>query len=179
MTDEQILKRLKAGQPEALEALMEKYRRYVRSVIFGVVGGRGGAEDVEELTQDVFYAVWSHGAEIRGNLRGYLGAAARNRAKSFLRSCRELSMDLDTVEIADTGKSLEDAARQEELSRYIQRAIDKMRPKDREIFLRYYFHLQTGEEIAAEMGIPKGTVFSRLSRGRKILKKILSKEGLP
>ena len=90
-----------------------------------------------------------------------------------------MPMDLDTVEIADPGGSLEDAARQTELSGYIQRAIDSMRPKDREIFLRYYFHLQTGEEIAVDMGIPKGTVFSRLARGRKILGKILSKGELP
>lgn len=179
MTDEQILKRLKDGQPDALEDLMKKYRRYVHSVVFSVISGAGGPEDVEELVQDTFYAVWSHAADIRGNLRGYLGSAARNRAKSFLRSRRELPMDLDTVEIADPGGSLEDAARQAELSGYIQRAIDKMRPKDREIFLRYYFHLQKGEEIATDMGIPKSTVFSRLVRGRKILGKILSKGELP
>ena len=53
-----------------------------------------------------------------------------------------------------------------------------MRPKDREIFLRYYYYLQTTDQIAETMGIPPSTVRSRLSRGRKTLKETLSKEVL-
>ena len=51
-----------------------------------------------------------------------------------------------------------------------------MRPKDREIFLRYYYCLQTAEEIAAALHMPSSTVRSRLVRGRKALAKVLGKE---
>ena len=156
MTDEQLLRKLQAQQPEALEALMKK--------------------DVEELMQDTFYAVWTHADSISGKLRTYLSATARNRAKSFLRSHRELPMDLDTIELPDPGGSLENAAQEAELSRCIQNAIWRMRPRDREIFLRYYYHFQTAETISRQMGIPPGTIYSRLARGRKVLQKTLSKE---
>ena len=87
-------------------------------------------------------------------------------------------MALDTVEIPDSGNTLDDLAEQEELARQIRSALNRMRPKDREIFLRYYYYLQTTGEIAMHMDIPVNTVCSRLMRGRKILKKSLSKEGV-
>lgn len=176
MTDEQLLRKLQAQQPEALEALMKKYHRYVQTIIGGILGSSGGAEDVEELMQDTFYAVWTHADSISGKLRTYLSATARNRAKSFLRNHRELPMDLDTIELPDPGGSLENAAQEAELSRCIQNAIWRMRPRDREIFLRYYYHFQTAETISRQMGIPPGTIYSRLARGRKVLQKTLSKE---
>ena len=66
----------------------------------------------------------------------------------------------------------------EDTARRVRKAIHKMRPKDREIFLRYYYYLQTTDQIAQAMSMPGSTVRSRLSRGRKILKEILSKEVL-
>jgi RNA polymerase sigma-70 factor (ECF subfamily) len=176
MTDERILRRLKNRDQEALETLMQKYHRYVYTIIANVLGRSGTAADAEELTQDTFYALWDHAAGIgSGKLKAYLATTARNRAKSHLRSQRELPMDLDTVEIPDSN-SLEDQVMQEELRRRVQQAIGRMRPKDREIFLRYYYYLETTDEIAQKMHLSGSAVRSRLTRGRKTLKTILSKE---
>ena len=47
-----------------------------------VLAGRGAREDVEELTADVFLALWAHAGELdpEQGLRPWLGAVARNRA---------------------------------------------------------------------------------------------------
>lgn len=177
MTDEQLLRGLQEKQPEAMDALMRKYYRYLYTVVAGMLRGCGGKEDVEELLQDAFYAVWTHADAIRGGkLRAYLRTTARNKAKSWLRGRRELPMALDSIDIPDPNGSLEEAAEQEELARVLQRAIGRMRPRDREIFLRYYYYLQTAAEIAEQMDMSQNTVLSRLMRGRKQLKKTLSKE---
>lgn len=177
MTDEQLLRGMQAQQPEAMEALMKKYHRYIQTVIANILSGYGKPEDTEELVQDAFYSVWTHAEAISGGkLRAYLRTTARNKAKSWLRGRRELPMALDTIEIPDPDGSLEDAAEQEELAGVLQRAIGRMRPKDREIFLRYYYYLQTAAEIAEQMDMSLNTVLSRLMRGRKQLKKTLSKE---
>ena len=178
MTDNQLLQQLQFQHPDSMELLMQKYHRYVYTVIANVLGVHGTHEDIEELAQDTFYAVWSHADAIHGSLKAYLCTTARNRAKSWLRGRRELPMALDYVELPDACESLEDAAQQQELARYVRSAIDQMRPRDREIFLRYYYYLQGTEEIAEHMGIPIGTVCSRLARGRKHLKRVLSKEVL-
>ena len=179
MTDEHLLRRLKARQPDGLEALISKYRRLVTVTVAGILGSAGTPSDVEEIAQDTFLAVWHHAETIQsGKLRAYLATTARNKAKSFLRARRELPMDLDTVELRDNGCSLDEVMERKELARTVQKAIHKMRPKDREIFLRYYYYLQTTDEIAGIMDIPASTVRSRLSRGRKTLKEILSEEVL-
>jgi RNA polymerase sigma-70 factor (ECF subfamily) len=64
------------------------------------------------------------------------------------------------------------------MAKLLRRTIHKMSPKDREIFLRHYYYLQTAEEISHILGIPRSTVLSRLRRGRTKLEKSLAKEDL-
>lgn len=176
-SDAQLLCRMQAGDDKALELLMDKYGSYVYRVIANVLLNAGSASDAEELTSDTFYAVWTHVGSIDArNLKSYLAVTARNKAKSFLRKHRELPMDLDTIPLSN-GISLEDHAVEKELKQLLKQAIDKMRPQDRDIFLRYYYYLQTTRQISQLLNIPHSTVRSRLMRGRKKLQKILTKEG--
>ena len=79
MTDERILQKMQMQQPDALDALMKKYSRYVYNVIAYILGRAGGHEDVEELLQDTFYSVWQHAENIQSRkLKAYLCAAARH-----------------------------------------------------------------------------------------------------
>lgn len=176
MTDRQLLQKMREKKPEAMKATMDRYGRYIYTVIANVLGYAGGHEDIEELRQDVFYGAWLHADSINGNLKAYLGAMARNKAKNWLRSNQKTPTDIDLIEIPDQGKSLEDEAVQKEMARLIHRAIHQMTPKDREIFLRHYYYLQTAEQIAIRMNLSRNTVLSRLSRGKKILSKALNKE---
>lgn len=179
MTEEKLLRRLKAQDPEALEELMETFGKLVYINISNILGRTGTAGDIEELVSDTFLAVWNYADHISpGKLRAYLCTTARNKAKSYLRSKKALPMDTDEVDIATSADSPEEAVMQAEVQRQVKSAINKMRPKDREIFLRYYYYFQTSDEIAAEMNIPASTVRSRLGRGKKILQKYISKEVL-
>jgi RNA polymerase sigma-70 factor (ECF subfamily) len=176
MTEKQLLLGLQANDQKAMERFVKKYNTYLCTVIANILGPYGTAQDVEELAQDTFCAVWNHASGIHGNLKYYLCSTGRNKAKSWLRSRRTFPMAEDLVEIPDTGSSLEDDLVQKELSDQIQRAISRLNPKERETFLRYYYYLQTTEEIAKIMHVPIGTVCSRLARGRKKLKQVLAKE---
>ncbi len=177
-SDAQLLRRMQLGDDKALSQLMDRYGGYVYRVIANVLLQAGTASDAEELTSDTFYAVWSHADSISPrNLKAYLAVTARNKAKSFLRKHRELPMDLDTLPLSD-GITLEDQAMEQELKQLLHKAIDKMRPQDRDIFLRYYYYMQTTQQISQLLNIPHSTVRTRLMRGRKTLKKLLIKEGL-
>ena len=135
MNDAHLLEGLRLDEPSAMERMMDKYQVYVYTIIRNVLGSAGNQADAEELVSDTFYAVWQHRGSIQpGKLRSYLCVTARNKAKSFLRSHRELPMDLDTIDLPDGGSSLEDQVIREERARLVRRAIRRMRPKDREIF---------------------------------------------
>ena len=137
MTDEQILQKMREQKPEALKAAMERYGRYIYTVIANVLGYAGGHEDIEELRQDVFYGLWLHADSINGNLKAYLGTMARNKSKNWLRSNQKMPTGIDLIDIPDLSKSLEDETVQKDMARLIRRAVRQMMPKDREIFLRH------------------------------------------
>ena len=103
MTEEELHHKLSARQQRALQEAMERYGSYVKTVIYNVLRSRGTQEDMEELTSDVFYTLWEHaGGVSKGKLKSWLGAVARNRAKSCLRSSKvTLPMDEDVLELPD------------------------------------------------------------------------------
>ena len=180
MQDALLLERLRRQDADALEELTARYRAYVNTVLSHMLRGTGTREDVEELCADVFLTLWQHADQPRpGHLKPWLGTVARNLALSWLRKRRALTMDLDELELPDLGPGLEDEAIRRELAAAVRRAVDRLRPKDREVFLRYYFYLQPAETIAAELGLAPASVRSRLSRGRELLRKKLEKEVRP
>ena len=180
MRDALLLERLQQGEEDALEPLTNRYRSYVCTILSKMLQGVGVWADVEELCSDVFLALWQNAARVEPDrLRPWLGTVARNRAKSWLRQRRELPMDLDELELPDPGPGLEDETLRRELAAAVRKAVDSLRPGDRDVFLRYYFYLQPMEEIAADLGLAPASVRSRLSRGREVLRKRLEKEELP
>ena len=180
LPEEAALSRLRAQDPTALHWLIWRYNRYVATVIRAVLGKTCREQDVEELTADVFYSVFRRAGSISpGKLQAYLGAAARNRAKDFLRKQKPLEADLDELTLPDgEGTAPEAELLRRERQMRVKEAIFSMEPVDREIFLRYYYYLQSTPEIAEAMRLTPGAVRTRLSRGRAALKKRLSQEEL-
>lgn len=180
MTDEQAVRLLQKQDTQALHWMITRYHRYVSSVICMVLGACCRPQDAEELAADVFYSVFSHAADISpGKLRAYLGAAARNRAKDFLRRQQPLPADLDELSLPDMSEGPESDLLRRERQQRVRQALEQLSADDREIFLRYYYYLQPAPQIAQAMGLTPGAVRTRLSRGRAVLKTYLSQEDFP
>lgn len=177
MREAALMERLRQQDQDALDQLTTRYRSYVCTILSNMLQGTGSYADVEELCSDVFMALWQHAQEVEdGKIKPWLGTVARNRAKSWLRARRELPMDIDEIELPDDSPGLEDEVIRAELAAAVRKAVDSLKPKDRGIFLRYYFYLQPVEEIAAALHMAPVSVRSRLSRGREVLRKKLEKE---
>lgn len=176
MTEQEMLKKIGQGKQKALEAAIDQYGAYVATVIRNVLSSSGSLEDAEELSGDVFFTLWQHAGEIsEGKLKAWLGAVARNRAKDLLRRRNPtLPMDEDVLTISVA--SPEDQVLLNLKKQALLDAVKTMPLPDREIFLLYYYHFDTAEEIARRMDMPLGTVKSKLHRGKKRLKEILSEQ---
>lgn len=179
MTEEQILSKLRSKDPEGLEALMDRYLPYVSTIVWNILGDFMGIQDAEEVVSDVFLAAWSQAETIRGDtLKGWLGAVARNQAKSKLRSAqKDLSLEEDALEFPDE-RTPAAQAEQAEQRRLIQKAIDQMGEPEREILLRHYYYAQKVTQIALDLNLNESTVKSKLRRGRMRLKTILQRWGV-
>lgn len=175
MTEEQLVNALARGDPSALEALIDRYTPYVSAVISRILRGRQG--DVEELTADVFLAAWDNRAKLRpGQVKGYLGAIARNRAFNLLRASRESLPLEDDVLLLET-EGPDRALDKKETARVVNQALSRLDRPQRELFVRHYYYGQTVQEAALAMGLNQSTAKTWLRRGRETLKTILEQEG--
>ena len=175
MKDSALVKRLRRGDVSALEEVIQLYTPYVSAIAARVLPGC--REDWEEVTADVFLALWDNRDRVRTEqLRSYLGSIARNRSISRLRQRRDcLPLEEDVLMLE--GDAPHRLAESRELGQALRRAMDALGDGQRELFVRHYYYGQTVADAAADMGLNLSTAKTWLRRGRETLKKFLEKEG--
>lgn len=175
--DSRLLKQLKRRDRRALERVMKRYTAYVGTILRNTTRGQTAPEDIEELTADVFLALWHHAPEMRTeHLTGYLASIARSKGCNWLRKRQLDTQPIDDVVIAaDTDVSAQ--AEQTELAEILREVMGQLPERDQEILLRYYFYHQTVEEIAGELHMKEATVKTRMHRSRKKLRQMFTERG--
>ncbi len=179
MREDVILRKIRAGDPDGLQALMDRYINYVSVICWNILRNCMSKEDAEEVVSDVFLAAWEQAEQIQpGKVKAWLGAVARNMAKNKLRQMgRELPLEEDVLEIPDENTPVSVAERKEE-QRLVRKSIDQLGQPDREIFLRHYYYCQTVIQISQEMHLNESTVKTKLHRGRARLRSMLMRWGV-
>ena len=177
MKDDEIVRLLKNGKERGLEALIDKYAAYVGTIIRRIILPAMSENDVEELSADVFIAVWKNPGNLTaGNLKPYLAAAARNKAMSRLRTAKQWQ-PIDEEFLTAEG-DFESEADKRLLAEALSAALNEMEAPDREILIGTYYYCRSLKESAAELGITEGAAKTRLFRARERLKKILTERGI-
>lgn len=155
------------------EALYEKYANDVLRVSYFYLGDRQKAEDV---TQDVFVRLLTHKPElIPGREKAWLLKVALNRCRDLWRAAwvKRVVLGSPAMELTPAPGNLDDRLEKQEL----MQAIHRLPTDFREVILLHYYQGYGIAEIAAMLGVPEGTISSRLSRGRKKLEDILKERG--
>ena len=143
------------GSSDALGVLFDRYWRVVWRAAYAVTGDRELADDA---AQDAF--VRAAGAldrfDVRRPLQPWLVRIAVNRALDLVRARRRLV----SMEEAGEPAVFEEPALDDELLR----SLARLDPERRAVVALHYWFDYTTPEIAEMLGIPVGTVASRLSR---------------
>ena len=173
LTDKDAINQIRAGSQEALSWLIDKYGGYVSTIVWNIIGRKLSLADVEEISSDVFFALWTQSDHIRTtSLRGYLAGIARNMAKNKLRDAGH-ELDLDENLICVNITNMEESYARKEIQKIVRQTVNDMSEPEREILLRYYFYYQTMDAISKEMGINLSTVKTKLRRSKELLRQIL------
>jgi len=145
-----------------LVSCIPRLRRYARAL----VGDRGGADD---LVQDTVERGWRRIAEWRrdGEMRAWLFGIMHNLHVDQLRARRLQTTALDE-EATQPAHAVNPSAGLE--IRDMEAALAMLPVEQREILLLVGLEGMTYDQIAGALGLPLGTVMSRLSRGREKLR---------
>ena len=173
MKDRELTRLLQAHPEEGLEAAMLEYAPLVKGILCRILPQNPC--DREECMADVFVALWRSAAKLeaaRTPLRPWLAVAARNRGIDCYTALRRR----ETVTLDDGLAEFDSATT--EAADLVGALVAAMTPPDRDIFLRKYYLLQSGKEIAAALGMSVESVNTRLSRGRDRLRRELTAKGV-
>ncbi|MGM9652492.1 MAG: RNA polymerase sigma factor [Eubacteriales bacterium] len=162
---------LRARDPRGMEELLRRCGPLMRYVISPILPD---AQDQEECLSETAMRVWDKIAlydPARGSIRSWLTAL------NYLRSRRRQG---DIREITEEEPSREPGPEEIVLLRErqaaLRRTLDALPEKDRVLFYRKYYYLQSDAQIAAELGVTERSVEGRLYRLRRRLRKTLGGE---
>jgi len=172
MTDDtKLVLQLKSHDGKAIEKIIKIYTPYLSTVIYNIAGSSLSKEDSEEILSDTFISVWKNAHLIdseKGSLRLYMAAITRNNTiKKLIQQKSYSSLD-DTIIISN------DDTDEKCMNDIIWDAVMSLGEPDNEIFVRYYKYGQKIRDISKSMDINASTIKTKLSRGKKKLKTILS-----
>ena len=176
--DDVLLARVAGGDAAALAAL---YRRY-GSRLFGFLQRYAGDRMVaEEILQDTLLAVWRSAPRYAGRsgVRTWLFGIARRQAHNRLRVQEPQQLPLDDVAgWADPAPGPAEWAIANAQGAAIAEAFDALAPQQREVLALAFAARMPHGEIAEVLGVPVGTVKSRLHHARAALARSLADRGV-
>lgn len=179
---QQLVKRCLAGEDSAWEELLKAHNRKVYNLCYRFTGRSSEAED---LTQEVFIKIFQTLRtydDAQGAFSTWLNRVARNHLVDHYRRTHKdrltSSLEEEPSVLQETPSREEHPMARlesEERRELLQAALDRLSPDMREAVILRDFQDLDYDEIAQVLGVPQGTVKSRINRGRLELARVLKR----
>jgi len=164
-----------AGDKEAFAVIVARYTERAYRMALYILGSE---QDAMDLSQDAFIRAYRNlkRFDVSRPFFPWFATILRNLCYNFLRRRkRKQAYNIEDFQIAapslsSSAPSSPSSGITVETKIALNRALSELSPQDREIIGKFYFERLSYREIATELGIPIGTVMSRLYYARRHLK---------
>jgi RNA polymerase sigma-70 factor (ECF subfamily) len=182
-TDSDLLSRCRRGDEAAWNELVAQYTRKVFGLAYRFTGR---VDEAEDLTQEVFVKVYQtlhRYREADGPFGGWLTAVARNHSiDNYRRRKQEMLRRSDDetalARMPARGEHPVTGLERQERASLVHRGLRALPPDLRLPLILCDLQGMPYDEIAAELGVPLGTVKSRINRARlELAKRLLGRRG--
>jgi RNA polymerase sigma-70 factor, ECF subfamily len=181
LRDGQLVELVAQQDAGALEALYDRYGRAAYSLARRILTEETLAQDV---VQEVFLSLWRDARRFdagRGTVATYLLSMTHHRAVDVVRreeNLRRWRTSDEGLELAPDPKArVEDEVEASERRAEVRAALKDLSDPQRQALLLAYFGGYTQREVAALVGVPLGTVKTRMAAGMRKMKEALSDAG--
>jgi len=176
--EKNIVYRAQRGDADAFSLLVEAYQGNVYRICL-----RSGLPptDAEDASQEAFVKAWQALPGFRGDCQfsTWLYRLAANAAIDVARRQKRHgdTEDIDELPLTDEDSSPQQELEKREAVESVRRALTAVKEEYRTALLLRYMQELSYEEIGKALGVPPGTVKSRINRGKTQLREILLEQG--
>jgi len=175
MTDDALMQRVREGDDAAFGEIVDRYKDSLVNYLTHLVRSRDRAE---EIAQDAFVRLYRSAANYRERekLGPYLFRIATNITVSEIRRARRWNLLLPRLH-ASTAPSIAAPDANlitDEIQRQVAAALERLPIKYRAPLVLYEIEEWSYEEIGAALALRNGTVKSRISRARELMRRQLA-----
>jgi RNA polymerase sigma-70 factor (ECF subfamily) len=174
MNDDELIAAVAGGDDAGLRELFSRHAPWLAARLRGVLP----AAEVEDVLQETFLAVWRGAGGYQpggsGSAGGWVWGIARRQAALFLRRRGPAELLLPAIDV--DGRPVADPLEAAVLRAELAEAVSALGPAgspNREAWRLMYVEDRPLAEVAELMGVPQGTVKSRVHRARKQLRAAL------
>ncbi len=179
LTDQQLVTLAHDGDAAAFETLFNRYRDGIYKLYLHRTGGKG--DDADDLLQETFIKVFLNLGkyDTAFTFGQWIYTIARNTFIDFMRKQRDdLPIDTSPAGGASINPPSHEATPEERVinsqnGTQLENHLARMTPRYRKLIELRFFKEYSYEEIAAELGIPLGTVKTQIHRARTQLCKLI------
>ncbi|MCA1951428.1 MAG: sigma-70 family RNA polymerase sigma factor [Hyphomicrobiales bacterium] len=170
-----LLGEIAAGRQEAFRRLYEIEAARLLGIAMRILRRRALAE---EAVHDALISVWNHAARYEARLgspRAWLHTIVRNRALNILRgeARTELTAEIESFDAASEDENPEEISSRLSDADALKHCLERLDPTPRHAVILAYTQGLSHGEIAARLGVPLGTIKSRIRRSLIALKECL------
>ena len=171
-SDEALIKAIGQRDRHAMAVLYGRHHVRVYRFALRVTGDATLAEDI---VSDVFLEVWRHADRFKSKAQvsTWLLGIARSKGITAVRRHGDGHLDVDTLEIEDLADDPEVLISKSDRRNAIQRALSQLSVAQREVIDLVYYHEKSVGEVAEIIGVPAGTVKTRMFYARRRMKAII------
>jgi len=168
-SESDLLRRLKQDDERAFDALFRHYSALVYRFAFSYLKSRPAAE---EIVQECFIKIWEKRASLRDDvpLKGYLFTTAHHAVLNELRRDQHHLRLHGQVAAAAGPASVANEAEYQEMEALYQAALDRLPPKQREVFVLSRQLGLSYPEIAERQGVSVKTVEAHIMQALKTMR---------
>lgn len=184
--EKKLIKQSISGDVESFEQLIRQYQRMAYNVAYRMMGNE---EDAKDMTQEALVKVFKKLKSFRmdASFSTWLYRIVMNTCKDEMRKKKMSTISIDQsietedsqvyFELEEKGLGPEEKLLQKETQNLVHSALQEIPEDNRMVLILRDIKNLTYDEISEVLNIPKGTVKSRINRGRLALKDVLKARG--
>ncbi len=163
-----LIRRVAGGDDSAFELI---YRNFEQSVYRFALKKLNDPFEAADILHDVFLEVWRNAGrfEERGSVKSWIFAIAHSKVIGVFRKRAKVKLADEELELVDESPDGERSLLSSEYGVLVRRCLAALKPDHRTVVELAFFEDMSYQEIASVVGIPEGTVKSRVFHAKQLL----------